>query len=568
MNVKNREIAKILYEMADLLEIKGEDFKPRAYRRAAINIESLAVDIEELYKRNELEKIPGVGKSIAEKIKEYIETGTIKKWEELKKEIPVDIESLSSVEGVGPKMIKVLYEKLGVKNIDDLERVARQGRIRRLKGFGVKTEKKILEAIEFARKKYERFILGYVLPEAMQIVDVLKPHVSKISLAGSIRRRKETVGDVDILAVSPKPKEVMDIFTSMKGVETVLAKGITKSSIRMSSGIQIDLRIVEESSFGSALQYFTGSKEHNIALRKIAIKRGWKLNEYGLFEGEKKIAGREEEEIYEKLGMQWIPPELRENRGEIEAAMMHALPELVDYNDIKGDLHTHTKWSDGANTIEEMAMEAKRIGHEYIAITDHAGRLRVAGSMDEAAIKEQAREIERLRERIDGIEILHGVEANIMKDGSIDISNEVMKELDFVIASIHSAFRMEEKEMTSRLIKAMENEYVKIIGHPTGRILMKRDAIKLDMDAVLDAAKDNGIVMEINAYPERLDLNDINVKLAIEHGVKLSIGTDSHNREHLRYYGLGVAVARRGWAERKHIINTMHAKELKKFLSR
>ena len=568
MNVKNREIAKILYEMADLLEIKGEDFKPRAYRRAAINIESLAVDIEELYKRNELEKIPGVGKSIAEKIKEYIETGTIKKWEELKKEIPVDIESLSSVEGVGPKMIKVLYEKLGVKNIDDLERVARQGRIRRLKGFGVKTEKKILEAIEFARKKYGRFILGYVLPEAMQIVDVLKPHVSKISLAGSIRRRKETVGDVDILAVSPKPKEVMDIFTSMMGVETVLAKGITKSSIRMSSGIQIDLRIVEESSFGSALQYFTGSKEHNIALRKIAIKRGWKLNEYGLFEGEKKIAGREEEEIYEKLGMQWIPPELRENRGEIEAAMMHALPELVDYNDIKGDLHTHTKWSDGANTIEEMAMEAKRIGHEYIAITDHAGRLRVAGSMDEAAIKEQAREIERLRERIDGIEILHGVEANIMKDGSIDISNEVMKELDFVIASIHSAFRMEEKEMTSRLIKAMGNEHVKIIGHPTGRILMKRDAIKLDMDAVLDAAKDNGIVMEINAYPERLDLNDINVKLAIEHGVKLSIGTDSHNREHLRYYELGVAVARRGWAERKHIINTMHAKELKKFLSR
>ncbi len=564
--MKNREIARILYEMADLLEIKGEDFKPRAYRRAAINIESLGVDIEELYKKNELEKIPGVGKSIAEKIKEYIETGTIKKWEELKKEIPVDIESLSSVEGVGPKMIKVLYEKLGVKNIDDLERVAKQGRIRRLKGFGVKTEKKILEAIEFARKKYGRFILGYVLPEANQIVEFLKPYVSRISLAGSIRRRKETIGDVDILAVSEEPERAMDMFTSMKGVETVFARGTTKSSVRV-NGIQVDLRIVEAESFGSALQYFTGSKEHNIALRKIAIKRGWKLNEYGLFEGDKKIAGEKEEEIYKKLGMEWIPPELRENRGEIEAAMMHALPELIDYRDVKGDLHTHTKWSDGANSIEEMAIEAKKLGHEYIAITDHAGRLKVAGSMDEEDIRKQAEEIERVRKKLDGIEIFHGVEANIMKDGSIDISNEVMKELDFVIASIHSAFRMDEKEMTARIIKAMENEYVKIIGHPTGRILMKRDAIKFDIDAVLNAAKDNNVVMEINAYPERLDLNDINVKLAIEHGVKLSIGTDSHNKEHLRYYELGVAVARRGWAEKKDIINSMDASSLKKFFS-
>ena len=564
--MKNREIAKILYEMADLLEIKGVEFKPRAYRRAAINIESLGVDIEELYRKGQLEKIPGVGKSIAEKIAEYIETGTIKKWEELKKEIPVDIESLSSIEGLGPKMIKVLYEKLGVKNIDDLERVARQGRIRRLKGFGVKTEKKILESIEFARKKQERFILGYALPEAYKIVEHLKPYVDKISLAGSIRRRKETIGDMDILAVSSHPEVAMNAFVNMEGVAKVLAKGTTKSSIRMNSGIQVDLRIVEEKSFGSALQYFTGSKEHNIELRKIAIKKGYKLNEYGLFKGEKQIAGENEEGVYKALGLQWIPPELRENRGEIEAAMNGNLPKIVDYKDVKGDLHTHTKWSDGANTIEEVVEEAIKRGYEYIAITDHAGNLKVAGGMSEEEIKEQAKEIEKLRKKYDSIHILHGVEANITKEGKIDVSNEILKDLDIVIASIHSAFRMEEKEMTARVIKAMENEYVDIIAHPTGRIIMKREPIKIDIERVLEAAKENGVIMEINAYPERLDLNDVNVKLAVEKGVKLSIGTDSHNIGHLRYLELGVAVARRGWAEKKDVINTYGIKELKKIL--
>ena len=564
--MKNREIAKILYEMADLLEIKGVEFKPRAYRRAAINIESLGVDIEELYKKGQLEKIPGVGKSIAEKIAEYIETGTIKKWEELKKEIPVDIESLSSVEGLGPKMIKVLYEKLGVKNIDDLERVARQGRIRRLKGFGVKTEKKILESIEFARKKQERFILGYALPEAYKIVEYLKPYVNKISLAGSIRRRKETIGDMDILAVSSHPEVAMNAFVNMSSVSKVLAKGSTKSSVRLSSGIQVDLRIVEEKSFGSALQYFTGSKEHNIELRKIAIKKGYKLNEYGLFEGEKQIAGENEEDVYKALGLEWIPPELRENRGEIEAAMNGSLPKIVDYKDVRGDLHTHSKWSDGANTIEEVVEEARKRGYEYIAITDHAGNLKVAGGMNEEEIKKQAEEIEKLRKKYDDIHILQGVEANITKEGKIDVSNAILKDLDIVIASVHSAFRMEEKEMTARVIKAMENEYVDIIGHPTGRIIMKREPIKIDIEKVLDTAKENGTIMEINAYPERLDLNDVNVKLAVEKGVKLSIGTDSHNIGHLRYLELGVAVARRGWAEKKDVINTYPIKDLEKLL--
>ncbi|MCD6447990.1 MAG: DNA polymerase/3'-5' exonuclease PolX [Thermoplasmata archaeon] len=560
--MKNQEIAKILYEIADLLEIEGVEFKPRAYRKAAQNIESLSVDIEELWKKGQLEKIPGVGKSIAKKIEEYLKTGRVKKLEELRQKIPVDIESLSAVEGLGPKMIKVLYEKLGVKNLDDLERVAKQHRIRRLKGFGEKTEKKILEGIEIARQRQHRFLLGHVLPEANAIVEELKPHVEKISLAGSIRRRKETIGDVDILAVSSEPEKVMDIFTSMKRVEKVLAKGITKSSVRLHGGIQVDLRIVEKESFGSALQYFTGSKEHNIEVRKIAIKHGYKLNEYGLFKGFERIAGASEEEVYEALGMQWIPPELRENRGEIEAALNKSLPKLVEYEEVKGDLQMHTKWSDGANTIEEMVQEARRLGHKFIAITDHVGSLKIAGGMDEESVKEQAKEIEKMREKYDDIYIFHGVEANIMKDGSLDVSNDLLKEVDIVLASVHSAFRMDEKEMTARVIKAIEHPYVDIIAHPTCRIIQKREPIKVDMEKVLEAAKDNNVIMEINAYPDRLDLNDIHTKMAVERGVKVSIGTDAHNKSHLKFYELGIAVARRGWARREDVINTYDVEKL------
>jgi len=566
--MKNQEIAKILYEIADLLEIEGVEFKPRAYRKAAQNIESLSVDIEELYKKGQLEKIPGVGKSIAEKIKEYLETGKVKKLEELRKKIPVDIESLSAVEGLGPKMIKVLYEKLGVKNLDDLERVAKQRRIRRLKGFWEKIEKKILEGIEIARQRQHRFLLGFVLPEAKAIMEELKPYVEKISLAGSIRRRKETIGDVDILAVSSQPEKVMDIFTSMKRVEKVLAKGITKSSVRLHGGIQVDLRIVGKESFGSALQYFTGSKEHNIEVRKIAIKLGYKLNEYGLFKGFERIAGRDEEEVYKALGMQWIPPELRENRGEVEAALNKSLPKIVEYDEVKGDLQMHTKWSDGANTIEEMIIEAKKLGHKFIAITDHVGSLKIAGGMDEEKVMEQAKEIEKLRERFDDIYIFHGIEANIMKDGSLDVSNSLLKQVDVVLASVHSAFRMEEKEMTARVIKAIENEYVDILAHPTCRIIQKREPIKIDMEKVLEVAKDNGIIMEINAYPDRLDLNDIHTKMAIDMGVKVSIGTDAHNKEHLKFYELGTAVARRGWAKKEDVINTYSVEKLMKLFEK
>lgn len=566
--MKNQEIAKILYEIADLLEIEGVEFKPRAYRKAAQNIESLSVDIEELYEKNKLEKIPGVGKSIAGKIKEYIETGRIKKLDELREKIPVDIESLSNVEGLGPKMIKTLYEKLGVKNIEDLERVAKEGKIRELKGFGEKIERKIIENIEIARTRKHRFLLGFVLPEANAIIEELKPYVNKIDLAGSIRRRKETIGDIDILAVSDNVEKVMDVFTGMKRVEKILAKGMTKSSVRLKSGVQVDLRVVERESFGSALQYFTGSKEHNVELRKIAIKNGYKLNEYGLFKGEERIAGEDEEGVYKALGMKWIPPELRENRGEIEASLENKLPKIVDYEDVKGDLQMHTKWSDGANKIEEMVEKAVELKHKFIAITDHGGSLKIAGGMDEEKFIEQRKEIERLRDKFSNIHIFHGIEANIKKDGSIDVEKGILKKADIVLASIHSAFRMEEKEMTSRLIKAIENEYVDIIAHPTCRIIQKREPVKLDIEKVLEKARDNNVIMEINAYPDRLDLNDIHTKMAVDMGVKLSIGTDAHNKEHLQFYEFGVAVARRGWAEKKDVINTYSIKELEKLFSK
>jgi len=566
--MKNQEVARILYEIADLLEIQGIEFKPRAYRKAAQNIEGLGMDIEDLYKEGKLESVPGVGKSIAKKIEEYLKTGRVKKLEELKKEIPVDIESLMEVEGLGPKMIKVLYEKLGVKNLDDLEKVAKEKRIRHLKGFGEKTELKILEGIEIARQRQHRFILGYVLPEAKRIVEKLKPHVKKIEMAGSIRRRKETIGDIDILAVAENAEKIMDMFVRMEEVDKVLAKGVTKSSVRLHGGIQVDLRIVPEESFGSALQYFTGSKEHNIEVRKVAIKHGYKLNEYGLFEGDKRIAGEDEMGVYKALGMQWIPPEMRENRGEVELALENKLPKIVEYDDIKGDLQMHTQWSDGVNTIEEMVEEARKLGHKFIAITDHAGSLKIAGGMDEEEIIEQAKEIEKLREKYDDIYIFHGVEANIMKDGTVDVGKEVLKKVDVVLASIHSAFRMEEKEMTARLLKAMENEYVDIIAHPTCRVIQKREPIKVDMEKVMEMAKENNIILEINAYPERLDLNDVNVKMAVEHGVKLSIGTDAHNKEHLRFYELGTAVARRGWAGKKDIINTYEVRKLRKMFEK
>ncbi|MFP4559101.1 MAG: DNA polymerase/3'-5' exonuclease PolX [Archaeoglobaceae archaeon] len=566
--MKNQEIARVLYEIGDYLEMEGVQFKPRAYRKAAQNIESLSVDIEDLYRKGELENISGVGKSIAKKIEEYLETGKVKKLQELKEKAPVDTESLMNVEGLGPKTIEILYSELGIKNLDDLERAAKEGQIRRLKGFGRKTEEKILENISLARRKSSRYLLGHVLPQANQIVAQLRDQVDKIEIAGSLRRKKETIGDIDILAVSSTPERVMRTFTHMSNVAKVIEKGVQSSSVRLDSGIQVDLRVVENKSFGSALQYFTGSKDHNIALRKVSIRKGYKLNEYGLFKGDNWVSGETEEEVYETLGLQWIPPEMRENRGEINAALEGNLPRIVGYSDLKGDLQTHTTWSDGAHSVEEMVEEARRLGHEYIAITDHVGSLKIAGGMEREEILEQREEIERVREKYSDIHVLQGCEANIMKDGSLDVSKELLEELDLVLASIHSSFRMSEKDMTNRVIKALENEEVNILAHPTCRKIHKREPININLEKLMEAARENNVVLEINADPERLDLKDTNVKRAVDQGVNLSIGTDAHTRNSLQYYELGVAVARRGWAKKEDIINTYSVKELLKTLKK
>jgi len=573
----NQELANIFYEIAYFLEMEGVPFKPYAYEKAAIILENLEEDIKDIYQKKGfkgVKAIPGIGESIAKKIEEYLKTGKIKYYEEFKKRYPVDIEELTSVEGVGPKMVKVLYEKLGITNLKELEEAAREGKIRSLPGFGEKTEQNILQGILFLKKSGGRFLLGEVLPLAQEIEKRLKKvkGVKKISLAGSLRRRKETIGDVDILVVATKPEAVMEEFVKLPGIIKVWGKGTTKSSIRLESGIDVDLRVIPEKSFGSALQYFTGSKEHNIALRKIAIDLGLKLNEYGIFKGSKFVAGKTEEEVYKILKMQWISPELRENRGEIEAAQKGKLPRIIELKDIKGDLHCHTRWDGGANSIEEMIEIAQKMGYEYLGISDHTKYLKIEHGLDEKQLAEQRKEIDRLNSKLQALnsnfKILQGAETNILKDGRIDIKDESLRKLDYAIAGIHSHFKMEKSQMTERIIKAMKNPYINIISHPTGRILKRRDEYQIDFDKILRAAKETGTVLEINSYPERLDLNDINIKRAKEAGVKLIIDTDAHHKDQLRYIEFGVSQARRGWAEKKDIVNCWSLKEMLEFFNR
>ncbi|MBD3155393.1 MAG: DNA polymerase/3'-5' exonuclease PolX [Candidatus Aenigmarchaeota archaeon] len=566
----NLKVAEILEEIADMLDIKGEKYKPRAYRRAALSVRSLSEDIKKIKERGELKEIPGVGKAIEGKIEEILESGSSKYLDDLKQEIPVDVDSLLSVEGVGPKTIKTLHEKLKVKNIDDLEEAAKNNKIRDLGGFGKKSEQKILENIDFARKSKGRFILGYIEPIVKNLKNKLEnfQYVEKVEIAGSFRRRKETIGDIDILVVTKRPTEVMDFFTTLDDVDGIIVKGDSKSTVRLKEGLDCDIRVIDNKSFGSALLYFTGSKQTNIEMRKISIKKGLKLSEYGLFKGEMQIAGETEEEVFQKLGMKYIEPELRENRGEIEVSLEGKLPKLIGYNDIKGDLQMHTKWSDGVNTVEQMAKAGKDLGYEYIAITDHTGSLRIAGGLNEKEIKRQMKEIDKVNQKINGITILKGVEVNIQSDGKLDVSNKLLEELDIVVASIHTGFRQTKEKMTGRIISAMENENVNIIAHPTGRKIKERKAYELDFDKILKKSKETNTFLEINSYPIRLDLNDINTKRAIESGCKLAINTDAHSTNHLRYMELGIATARRGWAGKKNMINTLPLKKLRKILEK
>ncbi|KDE55393.1 DNA polymerase/3'-5' exonuclease PolX [Methanoculleus sp. MH98A] len=568
LRVTNIEVAAILYEVADLLEIKGVRFKPQAYRRAALAIETLPENIADVAREGDLDEIPGVGKGIAKKIREVIETGSLGYLSSLREELPEGVQYLTRLEGIGPKKAIALSRELGVRTVDDLEAAALAGRIRDLPGFAEKTEANILASIQLSRTAKERRLLGQILPVARDIERRLAslPSTRQVSLAGSIRRRKETIGDVDILATSTLPEEVMEVFVALPGVERVLVRGTTKTSVVLSTGIQVDLRVVEDGHFGAALQYFTGSKEHNIALRKLAIARDWRLNEYGLVDlaTGRAVAGEDEAGIYRALGLAWIEPELREDRGEIEAARAGTLPDLVGYDAIKGDLHVHTTWSEGAHSIEEMAETARALGYEYIAICDHAEGLRIARGLSPARLADQMREIERInRENDGGFTLLSGTECNIGMDGTIDLPDSVLADLDVVVASVHSGFKQSEKEMTERVLTAMHNDHVDIIGHPTGRILLSREPYRIDLAAVFDAAAALGVLMEINAFPGRLDLSDVNARSARGAGVRFSLGSDAHRRENLRYMELGVATARRGWLTAGDIVNTRPLSELK-----
>lgn len=572
--MKNYLVSKVFYEIADMLDIKGVEFKPQAYRKVARIIETMPEDVEELYKNGELGKIHGAGAHLKQKIEELIATGKLKYYDELRKEIPVDFEDLMSIEGIGPKMVKTLYEELNIKSIKDLEKAAKHGKIRNLAHLGEKTEQKILVGIKFFKRSSGRFLLGLILPMAKDIVDILKELAEKIEIAGSIRRKKETVGDIDILAVSVKPQKVMDTFVSMPEVEVIHNKGVSRSSVRLRNGIDADLRVVKKDCFGAALQYFTGNKEHNIELRKIALGKNLKLNEYGVFKKAKnksfgKITGQDEKQVYNALGLVYIEPELREMKGEIEAAKNNKLPQLIQYNDLKGDLHVHTNWSEGAATIEQMAEQARNNGLNYIAITDHAGRLKVASAMDESRLLRQIKEIDKINKELkikyqgkQAIRLLKGAEVDINKNGTLDINDEVLAQLDIVVCSVHSDLKMAKNQMTQRILVAMNDPYVKILAHPTGRIIRRREPYELDWELIFQAAKDKHIALEINGFPERLDLRDEDIREAISHGVKMVISSDAHSLGHLKLIEFGIATARRGWAGKKDILNTLPVDKL------
>ncbi len=571
--MENQKVARIFEEIADLMEIKGENpFRIRAYRKAALNIETLTEDVSNLIEENRVEKIPGIGKDLAHKIEEILRTGTLEQLEKLRKEIPPSLVGFLSIPGLGPKTAKLIYDNLKIKSIEELERMAREHKLQGLPGIREKTEENIMKGIEILKAGRERRRLDEAISIARSFINHLKriPEVQRISEAGSVRRRKETIKDIDILIVSSNPSYVMERFVSHPMVREVISKGETRSSVRTKEFMQVDLRIVETDSFGSALAYFTGSKEHNIKLRDMAKGRGLKINEYGIFDEKsgEKLGGREEEDVYRILGLQYVPPELREDRGEIEASKEGKIPELVEINEIRGDFHIHSKWSDGGNSIEEMVENATGKGYEFIAITDHSKSLGIAKGLDENKLRAQREEIEKLREKYPQINILHGIEVDIKSDGTLDFNNEILSKFDIVIGAIHTGFKQDKETITKRIISAMENPYVHIIAHPSGRLIGERDPYNVDMEKVLEYAKKTGTILEINAYPQRLDLKDIHCKRAKEMGIMIAIGTDAHWISQLEYMEFGVWVARRGWLEIENILNTFSWDEIRKIIKK
>lgn len=571
--MKNTEVAALFNAIADFLEIKGDNpFRVRAHRRAAQTVEGLTEDVAAIAGRGGLLDLPGIGKDLAAKIDEYLDRGAVEYLETLKREIPVGVVELLGIHGVGPKTAKVLYEQAGVDSIDKLEELAKAHKLAGFPGVQAKTEENILKGIAIWRGGKERMPLGGALPLAEVILTTLRAleGTDRIALAGSARRMKETVKDIDILVTSKRPARVMDVFVGLPNVAEVLARGETKSSVRLREGIQADLRVVEPDCFGAALQYFTGSKQHNIRLRELAQRRKLKVNEYGVFDEEKdrRVAGATEEDVYRAVGLPYIPPEIREDGGEIEAAQEHRLPALVELDDIQGDLQLHTTWSDGAHPLAELAAGVQAKGYRYMAVTDHSKSATVAGGMDEAQVLQMIAEVRALNARLKGFRVLAGCEVDIRADGSLDFPDDVLSQLDLVQVSIHSRFKMSRDEMTTRIARAVQHPLVHILGHPTGRLIGERAAYEVDIEAVFRAAKAGGVALEINASPSRLDLNDLHARRAKDLGIPITISTDAHTIPQLDYMRYGVAVARRAWIGASDVLNTMPEVDLAAWLER
>ncbi len=572
MAVHNADIAAVFDEIADLLEIESANpFRVRAYRSAARTLRDLNQDVAAMIAQGgDVTELPGIGEDLGSKIKEIVETGTAAMLEEHRKKVPATLTNLLKIPGLGPKRVQALYHKLGIRTLNDLQNAAQNGRVRALQGFGAKTEQHILEQLKTRTSEAKRFKLAIATQYAESFIAYLKASagVEHIVAAGSYRRAKETIGDLDLLVTARSGSPVVERFVSYPEVEEILAHGVTKASVRLACRLQVDLRVVPEASYGAALQYFTGSKEHNVVLRQLAQQQGLKLNEYGLFKGDQSVAGATEESVYAAVGLSWIPPELRENRGEFEAVRAGRLPKLVELADLKGDLHAHTKATDGRNTIKEMVEAARQRGFEYLAITDHSRRLAMAHGLDPKRLFEQLEEIDRLNEASPGLTILKGIEVDILEDGSLDLPDEDLARQDLVVGAVHSHFRLSREKQTERILRAMDRPHFTILAHPSGRLIDEREPYDVDMLRLIRHARERGCVLEVNAHPIRLDLTDTDCQMAKEAGVLVSIDSDAHSVldfENLRY---GVGQARRGWLEKSDVLNTRTLQSLRPLLKR
>lgn len=570
MFVHNTDIADIFEQIADFLEIQGENpFRVRAYRNAAHSVSGLGTELKEMVAAGEdLTRLPGIGKELAAKIHETLETGTAKALIKLQQRVPKTVIEILKLPNLGPKRVRILFRELKIKSLPQLAKAARKGHIRALEGFGQKTERAILDAIDTRMQKEKRFKIATVKPTVDSLIEYLKkvPGVNTVAVAGSYRRCRETVGDLDILVTARQKSPVMRRFLEYDAIDRVLASGTTRASVILRSGLQVDVRLVQPASFGAALQYFTGSQDHNIAIRRLGQQRGLKINEYGVYRFEKQMAGRTEASVYETLDLRLIPPELRENRGEIKAAAENRLPQLIERKDIKGDLHIHTLASDGRNNLEEMALAAKRQGLKYIAVTEHSGRLKVADGLDPPRLMEQIDEIERLNDNLKGIQILKGLEVEILKDGKLDLSDSELARLDLVVGTVHSHFNLPLEKQTERILRAMDQPYFSMLAHPTGRKINQREPYQVDLTRIIHKARERGCFLELNSNPKRLDLTDIYCQMAKAEGVLISINSDAHSIDAYNDLVFGVGQARRGWLEKNDVLNTRSLAQLRKLL--